>query len=275
MQKIKISLTQFMQKLKNRHLMKTRQTRKKQLMQLCLTAVFTALTTVVTMFIMIPNPATGGYVNIGDCVVLIAGTILGPIPGLFAGGVGSAIADLATGYANWILPTFLIKGLEGFLCGLTTYFIFRHTNKRSIKLTFTGIASLLCALIMMVGYFLANLAMGGMGKAIGSLIPNTIQAVISFAINIVVVAALIKTPVFDGFLQDAFLKKQAVVNDIDSDEAYIVDCVQPQTAVVNPINDECVAINMQPQVSEYTDSNKGDCCIDASEGNVIDSDNTM
>lgn len=213
------------------------QTRKKQLMSLCLTAIFTALTTVVTMFLQIPNPATGGYVNIGDCVVLIAGTILGPIPGMFAGGVGSAIADLASGYAHWAVPTLLIKGCEGFLCGLITYYIFRHTKKRSVKLAFTAITTLLCAVIMMFGYFLANLAMGGIGKAVESLIPNTIQAIVSFAINIVIVFALIKTPVFDGYLQDIRKKNSKNIDNCNSNDK---------------INDNDVIID------NYTESTKDD-----------------
>ena len=35
-------------------------------------ALFAALTCVMTMIVKIPVPATGGYVNLGDCVVLLA-----------------------------------------------------------------------------------------------------------------------------------------------------------------------------------------------------------
>ena len=224
--------------------------RKKQLMSLCLTAIFTALTTVVTMFIQIPNPATGGYVNIGDCVILIAGTLLGPLPGLFVGGVGSAIADLATGYAHWAFPTFVIKGLEGFLCGLTTYFIFRHTQKRSVKLAFTALTSILCATIMMVGYIIANLAMGGTGKAIASIIPNTIQAGISVAIDLVVVTALIKTPFFDGIFQDAFMVNKKVEVSETDEEDFVID--NNNVILVTDKNATDCNINLQENANDIS-----------------------
>ena len=44
-------------------------------------ALFAALTCVMTMIVKIPVPATGGYVNLGDCVVLLAGWVLGPMYG--------------------------------------------------------------------------------------------------------------------------------------------------------------------------------------------------
>lgn len=54
-----------------------------------------------------------GYVNIGDTVVLLSGVLFGPLTGLAAGGLGSALADLLLGYGFWAPWTLLIKGLEG------------------------------------------------------------------------------------------------------------------------------------------------------------------
>ena len=50
-------------------------------------ALFAALTCVMTMIVKIPVPATGGYVNLGDCVVLLAGWVLGPMYGGAAAGL--------------------------------------------------------------------------------------------------------------------------------------------------------------------------------------------
>ncbi len=174
--------------------------KKRNTLYLTLTAMFTALTCVTTMFVQIPNPATGGYVNIGDCVVLAAATLLGPAAGFFIGGVGSCLADLISGYAHWALPTFIIKSIEGFLCGITTYYIFRSKASKGIKLLSVALVSFASSIIMMFGYFLANYAMGGIGKATASVIPNTIQAAVSFAIDIAFISALIKTKVFNGYL---------------------------------------------------------------------------
>lgn len=60
-------------------------------------AVFTALVTAATLLIRIPVPATQGYINLGDAVVIAAGLLLGPRTGLIAGGIGSALADWLAG----------------------------------------------------------------------------------------------------------------------------------------------------------------------------------
>ena len=49
-------------------------------------ALLAALTTVATMVIHIPSP-TNGFVNLGDCFVLLAGWLLGPFCGFLAGGI--------------------------------------------------------------------------------------------------------------------------------------------------------------------------------------------
>ena len=88
------------------------------LKKMVLTALFAALTCVATMLIEIPMPATQGYVNIGDCFVLLGAWVLGPIYGAFAGGVGSALADLLAGYPHYIVGTLIIKALMAVIAAL-------------------------------------------------------------------------------------------------------------------------------------------------------------
>lgn len=75
---------------------------------LVLAALFTALTTVATMVIQIPSPMSG-YVNLGDCMVLLSAWVLGPFVGAAAGGIGSMLADIITGYAYYAPGTLIIK----------------------------------------------------------------------------------------------------------------------------------------------------------------------
>lgn len=51
-----------------------------------------ALVCITTMVIQIPIPMTEGYVNIGDSIIFVASILFGPIPGMIAGGLGSALA---------------------------------------------------------------------------------------------------------------------------------------------------------------------------------------
>ena len=80
---------------------------------IALLSLFTAMTTVATTILIVPNPATGGYFNLGDTFVMLSGFLLGPLGGFIAGGVGSAMGDIALGYFPWAPITFVVKGLEG------------------------------------------------------------------------------------------------------------------------------------------------------------------
>ena len=67
--------------------------------RIVMAALLAALTCVATMIIKIPSPLKG-YLNLGDCVVLLAGWMLSPTYGFLAAGLGSALADTFSGYAS-------------------------------------------------------------------------------------------------------------------------------------------------------------------------------
>lgn len=93
------------------------------------TSIMIALVFLSTSVIKIPIPITGGYINFGDAFVMLSGFILGPIYGAFAAGIGSALSDLIGPYAQWALPTFIIKGIMAFIIG---YLSLKKDNKKII-----------------------------------------------------------------------------------------------------------------------------------------------
>lgn len=99
---------------------------KQKILKMVLTGMMTALVFIGTRFIQIPTPATGGYINLGDGFVLISGLLLGPIYGSLAAGIGSALADILSGYAAWAFPTFIIKGIMALIVGI---FVAKKDNK--------------------------------------------------------------------------------------------------------------------------------------------------
>jgi uncharacterized membrane protein len=115
------------------------------LIQLALSAVMAALVFVATMIIRIPNPM-GGYFNLGDVMIFVSALTFGPIVGGFAGGIGSAIADII-GFPVFAIPTLIIKGTEGLLAGLIT-------SRKSIYRDL--LAVILAGVEMILGYFLAE-----------------------------------------------------------------------------------------------------------------------
>ena len=72
--------------------------RSKKVLNLVLAALFAALICVATMVFTIPLPGRG-YLNTGDCFVILAGCLMGPVFGPAASAVGSALADVILGFA--------------------------------------------------------------------------------------------------------------------------------------------------------------------------------
>lgn len=102
--------------------------KKEQIIKLCVTGMFTALICVATMVIQIPAPLVG-FLNLGDCFVLVAAWILGPWYGFAAGGIGSALADLFTGYAHYVPGTLIIKGLMAVAAALLVRAFFKKSDE--------------------------------------------------------------------------------------------------------------------------------------------------
>jgi len=138
--------------------------------KLALAAALAATTTVATMLVQIPIPPTRGYLNFGDIMVFTSALLFGRFVGGLAGGIGSATADIITGYAYFAPYTLVIKGLEGFVAGAI----------RDGKSTSRDILGwLIGAIVMVSGYFLAEAYMMGFGApaALVEAPSNTIQVV--------------------------------------------------------------------------------------------------
>ena len=82
-------------------------------------AVMAALTYVATTVVRIPAP-TGGYVHMGDGLVLLCGWILGPWWGGAAAGIGSMLVDLLGGYMSFVPGTLVIKFLDAMAAALAS-----------------------------------------------------------------------------------------------------------------------------------------------------------
>ena len=115
------------------------------MVKISLTAIMTALVTAATFMVRIPSPI-GGYFNFGDVMIFIVALTFKSVIGGFAGGVGSAISDFI-GYPMFVVPTLVIKGLEGFFAGFIT-------NKKSAFRDVLAVAVAGCEMIL--GYLFAE-----------------------------------------------------------------------------------------------------------------------
>ena len=145
-------------------------------LQLGITAsMLAAMTTIATMIIKVPTLGTNGYVNIGDSIVLISAWLLGNPYGALAAGIGSALADLLSGYPAYIPGTAVIK----FAMAFDAAIVFKALSGRNIpKPVAYVISSIVAELIMIFGYFLYESAILGYGLAAAASIgSNAIQGI--------------------------------------------------------------------------------------------------
>lgn len=145
--------------------------------QLTTSAIFAALTFVVTRFIQIPIPL--GYFNIGNTVIL-ASCVLLPSPcGILVGAIGSALADL-TSYPVYTIPTLLIKALFPFL-----YYVLVKAKLPQI------LSAAISTLIPLFGYTLTGCILYGFAAGLAQF-PGLLLEYVANLILFAVVFATIK-----------------------------------------------------------------------------------
>ena len=160
--------------------------------KIVLNGLMIALVCIATMTIQIPMPGTNGYVNIGDSVIFISSILFGPVVGMIAGGIGSALADILSGYAHWAIFTLIIKGLEGYVVGIVI-----RNHYTTIKSLF---ATALGTITMATGYFLAGIILKGSIIISAASIPgNLIQGIVCMAIAILLAHSLAKVKYIKTF----------------------------------------------------------------------------
>lgn len=184
--------------MKNKTNKESAHTAKEELIRLCTAAMFAALICVATMLIQIPSPLNG-YVNFGDCFILIAAWVLGPIWGFAAGGIGSALADLFTGYVHYVPGTFIIKGLIAVAGALICRAIITKSDRLRLPAYISGGA--VGEIIMVVGYYFYSAIFLGKGfaGAAASIPGNLVQGAFGLVCGVVVIRIIAKTRVLSRF----------------------------------------------------------------------------
>lgn len=162
--------------------MKSDSNKKNATKKAVIAALFAALACVATMIIKIPSPLKG-YINLGDCIVLLAGWLISPVYAFISAGLGSALADVFSGYAFYAPATFFIKGLTA----LTALYISRLLNKKMPTAPSQIISGVLAETVMIGGYYLFEGILYGFGSALVNIPANAVQA----AAGIILATALI------------------------------------------------------------------------------------
>lgn len=153
-----------------------------------------ALVFLATYATKIPGPV--GPFNIGDAVIMVTAMLLGRNSGMMAGALGSAVADIAMGYAFFSPFTLVVKGLEGFIVGTIAYQ--GREGKLGKARMIAGVS--VGAVVMIAGYFLSESLIlpifnkdFGIAYAIKDLVStNLIQGIVCAVVGYVLNTLLIK-----------------------------------------------------------------------------------
>ena len=150
--------------------------------KIVMTALFSALTCVATLIIKIPSPLKG-YLNLGDCIVLLAGWMLSPVYGFIAAGLGSALADLFSGYVIYAPATFLIKGLMAIIA----FFLFRLLCRKIGNVSSRVVSGVCAEIIMILGYFVFEGFLYGFTPSLVNIPANGLQGIAGIIIGVLLI----------------------------------------------------------------------------------------
>ncbi|PRR82233.1 ECF transporter S component [Clostridium vincentii] len=150
--------------------------------RLVLMALFTALCFLGT-WLHIPVPIGGAtsMVHLGTTMIFIVAILIGKEAAIPAA-IGCALFDLLSpGYAVWVIPTLLVKGLTGYVTGKIAFCNGREGRNQ----VFNIIAFVSGELVSLVGYFGFNwLIFYGWEGAVASVITSSVTTAIGLVIAI-------------------------------------------------------------------------------------------
>ena len=115
-------------------------------------------------------------------MILLSTHLLGAVGGMISGGIGSALADIISGFPIWALPTLIIKSIMPLVA---------YPFLRKNKIYFTIIGAVLSLLFMTLGYVVAGSIIYG---SIELGITQTPGLLLKSAVNLVAFILLYKLP---------------------------------------------------------------------------------
>lgn len=145
----------------------------KQVKNICFSSLFAAIIFAVTRFIQIPIPL--GYLNFGNCIILLSCCLLPGSYAVAASALGSSFADL-TSFPVYTVPTLIIKSIFPLVFCVMLKIKIKNSYAKHI------IAAAVSTLIPLVGYTVTGMILYGGVAAGAAQIPGLIT---EYAANLV------------------------------------------------------------------------------------------
>lgn len=145
-------------------------------------AIMIALTTLLSLYVLIPVPATKGVITLCEAGIYTSALILGPIPGAIVGAATGGLVDFISGFSEWMPWSIAIHGLQGLLAG---YLASKFSNRQGQIFALT-----LGSLFMVAGYGLATFIMYGWPATLASIPSNLAQCALGILVAMPLYQAL-------------------------------------------------------------------------------------
>ena len=158
--------------------------------KIVMAALMAALACVATMIIKIPSPLKG-YLNLGDCIVLVSGWMLSPTYGFLAAGLGSALADVFSGYVTYAPATFVIKGLMA----LVAFYGFKLLHNKLGDLPSRIVSGIVAEIVMILGYFVFEGFLYGFIPSAVNIPANGVQGIAGLIIGVILMKVFEKSKI--------------------------------------------------------------------------------
>ncbi len=158
--------------------------------KIVMAALMAALACVATMIIKIPSPLKG-YLNLGDCIVLVSGWMLSPTYGFLAAGLGSALADVFSGYVTYAPATFVIKGVMA----LVAFYGFKLLHNKLGDLPSRIVSGIVAEIVMILGYFVFEGFLYGFIPSAVNIPANGVQGIAGLIIGVILMKVFEKSKI--------------------------------------------------------------------------------
>ncbi|MDD9138039.1 ECF transporter S component [Fructobacillus sp. CRL 2054] len=143
-------------------------------------AAIIALNVALSYVVHIPVPATSGFVNLVEAGIFVAALTMGSGAGFLVGAFSGGLLDLFAGYPQWLIFSFVIHGLEGYIAGMA---IAKSTWAQAIAL-------IVASIVMIIGYVFAGAILYNWAAGWASIVGNLGQCVFGAVIALIILPFL-------------------------------------------------------------------------------------
>ena len=138
-----------------------------------------------TIHIPLPFLGANSMIHLGTVTIYIAAVLIGPQAG-WAGAIGCALFDLMQ-FPVYAVPTFIIKGLQGYTAGKIAFL----NNKKGNSVGQNLIGFLVGAVVSLVGYFITDgIIYGNWGTALASTVGSLLTSAVGIIFALIIVSII-------------------------------------------------------------------------------------